>query len=123
MPDLPDDLLRRLQEDSEEQLRRYADVRERLANLTVTVSSPDGGVEVTAASGGAIRGVRISESVMRHGPGVLSHVILSTIQAAGAKVALETATVVQSLTGERMDIVGLVRSSIPEEALPPEDDR
>jgi DNA-binding protein YbaB len=109
-PELADleEALDQLRTNAKAQHARYLEVRERFATLTATGESFDRSVTATLRPG-AVIGVHIDPSAMRHGPGILGHLILSAIQAASARLAAAMAGAAQDLAGPRLDLGALVR--------------
>ncbi len=104
--------LDRLRAEAKAQHARYQEVRERFGTLTATGASSDGSVTATLRPG-AVTAVDIDPAAMRHGPGILGHLVLSAIQVASARLATAMAETAQQLAGPRLDLAALIREHSP----------
>jgi DNA-binding protein YbaB len=107
-----EEAVERLRASAKAQHARYVEVRERFATLTATGQSFDGSVTASVRPGSVIS-VHIDPAAMRHGPGILGHLVVSAIQAASARLATAMAGAAQDLAGPRLDLAALVREHAP----------
>jgi DNA-binding protein YbaB len=112
-----EETLDNLRAEAKAQHARYDEVRERFATLTATGTSFDGLVTATLRPG-AVIAVDIDPAAMRHGPGILGHLVLSAIQMASARLAGAMAEMAQPLAGPRLDLVALIREHAPADVDP-----
>lgn len=94
--------------DAEDRMQHYLGMKEELAALRASASSPHREVTVVAGSAGAIRDIRFTEEALRGGAQALSRTVLATIHTAVAQAARSSAEIVQRYAGDRMDIVNRV---------------
>jgi DNA-binding protein YbaB len=105
---------------AEQRLARYDGMKEELAQVEATVTSPDRTVTVVAGPNGTIKDVRLTDAALQQQNGQkLSRIVMSTIQQASAEAARKMAAVVQEYAGDKMDIVGRV-AALQQEVLEPE---
>ncbi|POM26818.1 hypothetical protein BTM25_12260 [Actinomadura rubteroloni] len=110
----PEDQARKMQADADERIRQYQDLRRDVESMHITAKSADKSVTVTVAPGGAVTDLQLSQQAMRHGPGNLAALIMSTMAEAGAEAARQMAERVSTLTGPKIDVMGLVQARLPE---------
>jgi DNA-binding protein YbaB len=122
LDDLPDDgpadgagrrateVLRRVSQESQEQLRGYARLRAELTDLTATARSADGGVSAEVRAGGELLSIHIGTEQLRHDPATLAGIVHATVMTATAQAALLMADRVQRLTGPRLDVRSLIET-------------
>ncbi|WP_203703014.1 YbaB/EbfC family nucleoid-associated protein [Asanoa iriomotensis] len=122
LDDLPDDgavdaegrrtgeLLRRLSEESQQQLRGYAQLRAELAELSATARTADGGIAAQVRAGGELMAVHIGTDQFRHDPATLAGLVHSAVMTATAQAAMLMADRVQRLTGPRLDVRSLIEA-------------
>jgi DNA-binding protein YbaB len=107
---------------AEQRLARYDGMKEELAQVEATVTSPDRTVTIVAGPNGAIKDVRLTDAALQqHNAQKLSRTVMSTIQQASAEAARKMAAVVQQYAGDKMDIAGRV-AALQQEVLEPESD-
>lgn len=90
---------------------RYAGMKEEIAAIRATVSSPDRTVTVTAGPGGTVFDIRLSEQVMQSTPQVVSGSVMTTLRLAVAEGARQQAAIVQRYMGDRMNIIERVMAT------------
>ncbi|MEV0714249.1 YbaB/EbfC family nucleoid-associated protein [Asanoa sp. NPDC050611] len=104
------ELLRRLRDESQEQLRGYARLRDELADLTATARSADGGITARVRAGGELLAVHIGTDQLQHDPATLAGIVHTTVMTATAQAAMLMADRVQQLTGPRLDVRSLIET-------------
>jgi DNA-binding protein YbaB len=90
---------------------RYAGMKEEIAAIRATVTSPDRTVTVTAGPGGTVFDIRLSEQVMQSPPQVVSGSVMTTLRLAVAEGARQQAAIVQRYLGDRMNILDRVMAA------------
>lgn len=97
----------------EEAIERYqrigsllAEFDQAVAGVEVTVSSPDGLVEVVVAANGAIKDVVISEAARQRSPRDLSRAVQSAVTAAADAATWARAKLHQDMFGEFRPLSG-----------------
>ena len=90
---------------------RYAGMKEEIAAIRATVSSPDRTVTVTAGPGGTVFDIRLSEQVMQSPAQVVSSSVMTTLRLAVAEGARQQAAIVQRYMGDRMNILERVMAT------------
>jgi DNA-binding protein YbaB len=86
-------------------------MKEEIAAIRATVSSPDRTVTVTAGPGGTVFDIRLSEQVMQSTPQVVSGSVMTTLRLAVAEGARQQAAIVQRYMGDRMNIIERVMAT------------
>lgn len=90
---------------------RYAGMKEEMAAVRASVTSPDRNVTVVAGAGGTVLDVRLSQQVMQSSPQVLSSSVMTTLRLAVAEGARQQAAIVQRYMGDRMNIIERVMAT------------
>jgi DNA-binding protein YbaB len=90
---------------------RYAGMKEEVAAVRASVTSPDRTVTVVAGPGGTVLDVRLSEQVMQSSPQVVSSSVMTTLRLAVAEGARQQAAIVQRYMGDRMNIIERVMAT------------
>jgi DNA-binding protein YbaB len=90
---------------------RYAGMKEEIAAIRATVSSPDRTVTITAGPGGTVFDIRLSEQVMQSPAQVVSGSVMTTLRLAVAEGARQQAAIVQRYMGDRMNILRRVMAT------------
>lgn len=90
---------------------RYAGMKEEIAAIRATASSPDRAVTVIAGPAGAVLDIKVNESAMSGSASQLSSAIMSALRLAVADGARQQAAVVQNYVGDRLNIAERVMST------------
>ena len=90
---------------------RYAGMKEEIAAIRASVTSPDRTVTVVAGAGGTVLDVRLSEQVMQSPAQVVSGSVMTTLRLAVAEGARQQAAIVQRYMGDRMNIIERVMAT------------
>lgn len=80
------------------------DMRERIAQVETTATSPDGNVTVVAGAGGTVTGLRLAPSAVRLGSDRLAEVIMTTMRQAVAGAVRRQAEIVDDSFGDSFGI-------------------
>ncbi len=83
----------------DDRFSHLADMRDELATLEVTTTSPDHSITVVAGPGGAVRDIRFTEEALRLGAEQLSDLVMATLRDAVADAARQQAGIVQEYAG------------------------
>lgn len=97
-------------------------MKEEIAAIRATVSSPDRTVTVTAGPGGTVYDIRLSEQVMQSPAQVVSGSVMTTLRLAVAEGARQQAAIVQRYMGDRLNILQRVMAT-QQELLGDKDDK
>lgn len=93
-------------------LGRYAAMKDEIARIQATATSPDRAVTVVAGPSGAVLDIRLSEHALRPGAArSLNGAMMSTLRLAVADAARQQAQVVQRYVGDRLNIVDRVMAT------------
>ncbi|MGO1049692.1 YbaB/EbfC family nucleoid-associated protein [Crossiella sp. CA198] len=93
---------------AEQRLAAYDGMREEIAAVEATATSPDRSVTVTAGPGGAIKNLQFTEEALRRGPQALAATVMATIQTAVAEGARRQAETVQRYVGDDLNVLDQV---------------
>jgi DNA-binding protein YbaB len=112
----PQEMLRRLEQmqaDAEQMIERYNRLSDEMGANAVEVVSDDGLLRVKLDSDGKVAQIGIDEYAMRARQS-LAPAIMALIEQAKAEYGVKMTAMAQSLMGDRMDVKGMVRSTLPE---------
>jgi DNA-binding protein YbaB len=112
----PQEMLRRLEQmqaDAEQMIERYNRLSEEMGANEIEVVSDDGTLRVKLDSDGKVAQIGIDEYAMRARQS-LAPAIMMLIEQAKAEYGVKMTAMAQSLMGDRMDVMGIVRSTLPE---------
>ena len=90
---------------------RYAGMKEEIAAIRASATSPDRSVTVIAGAGGTVLDVRLSDQVMQSPVRVVSGSVMTTLRLAVAEGARQQAAIVQRYVGGRMNIIQRVMAT------------
>lgn len=107
------DRLARMQADAEATLEKYNRLAEELGTADVEAFSEDGRIRVKLDGDGKVVEIGIDETAMRFRQ-TLGATIMSVIEEAKAAYGVKMAEMAQALVGDRIDVMGVVRGSLPE---------
>ena len=93
---------------------RGAALRAIVASCTVTATSADHAVRVTAGPGGVVNDLVLTRPAMRHRGAQLGDLIVATINRAAADVTELLAAETNRVTAGRIDIAGLLEGRLPD---------
>jgi DNA-binding protein YbaB len=105
--------LEQMQADAQNMLDRYQRLSEEMGSEHVEVYSEDGLIRVRLDSGGKVAEISIDERAMRMRQ-TLGPTILAVIKEAKAQHGVKMTEMAQALVGDKMDVMGVVRDSLPE---------
>lgn len=94
---------------AEARFAEVGDMQERVAQVSTSVTSPDGTVTVTAGAGGTVTDLRLTAGAMHLEAGQLAQRIMATLRQAVAGAAQQQAGIVDEAFGS--DISGQVRQA------------
>lgn len=92
----------------DDRFEQLSGMREELAGLEATATSPDRSVTVVAGPGGAVKDVRLTEAALALGPQNLGGVIMSTLNEAVADAVRQQADIVQEYAGDDAPVLDQV---------------
>lgn len=107
------DRLARMQADAEATLEKYNRLAEEMGTADVEAFSEDGRIRVKLDGDGKVVEIGIDETAMRFRQ-TLGPAIMSVIEEAKAAYGVKMAEMAQALVGDRIDVMGVVRRSLPE---------
>ncbi|GAA2140197.1 YbaB/EbfC family nucleoid-associated protein [Glycomyces algeriensis] len=113
----PQEMLRRLEQmqaDAEQMMARYEQLADEMGASEVEVVSEDGLLRVKLDAEGKVAQIGIDEYAMRMRQS-LAPSIMMLIEQAKAEYGVKMTEMAQSLLGDRMDVMGMVRSTLPED--------
>ena len=112
----PQEMLRRLEQmrvDAEQMMERYDRLSEEMGASAVEAVSEDGYLRVKLDSEGRVAEIGIDEYAMRMRQS-LAPAIIALIEQAKIEYGVKMTEMAQSLLGDRMDVMGIVRGTLPE---------
>jgi DNA-binding protein YbaB len=90
---------------ADEQVGRYAEMKNEIAAIKASVTSSDKAVTAVAGPAGSVLDIQVSEQALRSGSAKkLSSSIMSALRLAVADVARQQAEIVQRYVGDRLNI-------------------
>jgi DNA-binding protein YbaB len=113
----PQEMLRRLEQmqaDAEQMMARYDRLADEMGASEIEVVSEDGLLRVKLDAEGKVAQIGIDEYAMRMRQS-LAPSIMMLIEQAKAEYGVKMTEMAQSLLGDRMDVMGIVRSTLPED--------
>jgi DNA-binding protein YbaB len=113
----PQEMLRRLEQmqaDAEQMMARYDRLADEMGATEIEVVSEDGLLRVKLDAEGKVAQIGIDEYAMRMRQS-LAPSIMMLIEQAKAEYGVKMTEMAQSLLGDRMDVMGMVRSTLPED--------
>jgi DNA-binding protein YbaB len=105
--------LERMQADAEEMLAKYNRLAEEMGTTDVEVFSEDGRIRVKLDSEGKVAEIGIDETAMRFRQ-TLGPMVMAVIEEAKAAYGVKMTEMAQAFLGDRIDVRGIVRDSLPE---------
>ncbi|MCC3763911.1 YbaB/EbfC family nucleoid-associated protein [Glycomyces sp. TRM65418] len=112
----PEEMFRRLEQmqaEAEATLEKYQRLSEEMGADQVEVVSEDGYIRVRLDAEGKVAEIGIDEYAMRMRQS-LGPMIVAVIEQAKAEYGVKMTEMAQALLGDRMDVRGIVRDSLPE---------
>jgi DNA-binding protein YbaB len=85
-----------LVEQSQQRFELFSAAQQQIDQVTVTERSPDGSVQVTVRSSGALTGLVLSDRIRSMMPSQVAAMVLSCVQVAQARIADNVAAILQS---------------------------
>ncbi|MEU5155344.1 YbaB/EbfC family nucleoid-associated protein [Glycomyces sp. NPDC021274] len=113
----PQEMLRRLEQmqaDAEQMMAKYNRLAEESGASEVEVVSDDGLLRVKLDAEGKVAHIGIDEYAMRMRQS-LAPAIIALIEQAKAEYGVKMTEMAQELLGDRMDVMGMVRGTLPED--------
>ncbi len=98
---------------AEARFAEVGDMQERVAQVSTSVTSPDGTVTVVAGAGGTVTDLRLTAGAMHLEAGQLAQRIMATLRQAVAGAAQQQAGIVDEAFGDQLgfDVSGQVRQA------------
>ncbi|MFG3342552.1 YbaB/EbfC family nucleoid-associated protein [Glycomyces sp. NPDC048151] len=112
----PQEMMRRLEQmqaDAEQMMERYNRLADEMGADRIEVVSDDGLLRVKLDAEGKVAEIGIDEYAMRMRQS-LGPAIIMLIEQAKAEYGVKMTEMAQSLLGDRMDVMGMVRDTLPE---------
>lgn len=108
----------------EEKAARYQQMQQQVSAVTAQASSPEGVVQVTVDSGGALADLHITDGVRRMSGEQVSRAVLDTIRRAQAGISERVAEITTATVGDEPEtanaIVSAYRDRFPDPDAAPE---
>ncbi|WP_205326020.1 YbaB/EbfC family nucleoid-associated protein [Glycomyces sp. YM15] len=105
--------IEQMQRDAEETLRKYEEMQAQMGADPIEVYSEDGLLRVELDAEGKVAEIGIDEMAMRRRQS-LAPMIIALLDEAAALHSVKMAEMAQALAGDKMDVMGMVRGSLPE---------
>nr|WP_255671582.1 YbaB/EbfC family nucleoid-associated protein [Glycomyces amatae] len=102
-----------MQAEAEATLEKYNRLAEEMGTTEVEAFSEDGRIRVKLDADGKVAEIGIDESAMRFRQ-TLGPAVMAVIEEAKAAYGVKMTEMAQALVGDRIDVMGIVRQSLPE---------